>query len=246
VQGVPYSRPSPSVPPLPRPVDGVLFDFHGTIAQVEDPVEWVVEAATACGVALEQTAAISLADRLIMAGRAGGPKPVRVPPHLAEVYAERDLTPYAHRAAYAGLAATVNSGIAGLPDALYERLLNPDGWRLYADAEPTLQAISAAGVPIGVVSNIGFDIRPLFVAWGIADYVTAWTLSYELGRCKPDPAMFRHACAILGVEPDRALMVGDSPADAAAVETGCRVLILPPGPPGTDNGLTAALSLILG
>jgi HAD superfamily hydrolase (TIGR01509 family) len=232
--------------PRRRPVDGVLFDFHGTIAQVESPVEWVNAAAAACGATLDPIRATSLADRLVAAGRAGGPKPTRVPPHLAEVYAERDLDPVAHRTAYAGLAATVDAGIDGFADALYERLLRPQGWRAYADTLPTLQALYAAGVPVAVVSNIGFDIRPLCVALGFADYVTAWVLSCEVGRCKPDPAIFWHACRELRVEPERALMVGDTPADAAAVDAGCRVLILPSATPGSVNGLTLALDLALG
>ena len=132
-----------------------------------------------------------LADRLVTAGRAGGPLPHRVPPHLAEVWADRDLYPHAHRAAYVGLAATVDTGVEGLADALYERLLHADGWELYADTAEALGALRAAGVPVAVVSNIGFDIRPLFDAWGLADLVDAFALSYEVGRCKPDPAIFR-------------------------------------------------------
>jgi HAD superfamily hydrolase (TIGR01509 family) len=81
---------------------------------------------------------------------------------------------------------------------------------LYADTLPTLQALHGAGVPVAVVSNIGFDIRPLCADLGIADYVSAWVLSYELGRCKPDPAVFLHACLRLGVEPERTLMIGDT------------------------------------
>ena len=75
------------VPHAPRQVDAVLFDFHGTLAQVEDPVTWVIAAAAACGTELDQGRATVLADRLLTAGRAGGPVPQRVPPHLAEVYA---------------------------------------------------------------------------------------------------------------------------------------------------------------
>jgi HAD superfamily hydrolase (TIGR01509 family) len=205
----------------------------------------VLAAAWACGVALDPVRATALADRLVAAGRAGGPRPARIPPHLAECYAERDLTPYSHRAAYSGLAATVEAGIDGLPEALYERLLRAEGWRLYADTAPTLEALTAAGIPVAVVSNIGFDIRPLCDTLGIARYVTAWVLSYELGRCKPDPAVFAYACRLLGIEPEQALMVGDTPSDAAAVEAGCRVLVLPAGPPGAVNGLALALTLAL-
>ena len=96
-----------------RPVKAVLFDFHGTLAQVEEPRQWVLEAAAACGVTLDRVRATSLADRLLTAGRAGGPLPARVPPRLAELWADRDLYQHAHRGAYTGLAETVDAGIDG-------------------------------------------------------------------------------------------------------------------------------------
>jgi HAD superfamily hydrolase (TIGR01509 family) len=223
------------VPP-PR-FDAVLFDFHGTLAQVEDSVEWVLAAA---GDSLDAARATVLADRLVAAGRAGGPLPARIPPALAEVWADRDLYPHAHRAAYTGLAATVDAGLA---DALYERLLVAAGWRLYADTLPTLRALHGAGVPVAVVSNIGFDIRGIAAELGFAGLVDAFALSYEVGRCKPDPQLFRHACAALGADPTRTLMVGDTPADAGAVAAGCTALVVPCAGPGQPNGLTGALAL---
>src|SRR3954466_14932374 len=98
-------------PHPPRQVDAVLFDFHGTLAQVEDPVAWVVAAAASCGRELDRSRATGLADRLVPRGRAGGPAPHRVPPHLAEHWADRDLYEHSHRAAYTGLADTVSSGV---------------------------------------------------------------------------------------------------------------------------------------
>ena len=221
----------------------MLFDFHGTLAQVEDPVTWVIAAAATCGTALDRARATVLADRLVLAGRAGGPTPHRVPPQLAEVWADRDLYEHSHRVAYTGLAATVTTGVEGLPDALYERLLGADGWLPYADTEPTLRTLHDAGVKVGVVSNIGFDIRPHFTAWGLTGLVDAFVLSYEVGRCKPDPAIFLRACGMLGVEPERTLMVGDTPADAGAVRAGCAALVLPAAEPGRANGLGATLAL---
>jgi HAD superfamily hydrolase (TIGR01549 family) len=246
VHGVPLLDPSRDVEPPRRPVQAVLFDFHGTVAQVEDAVEWVLAAASACGAILDQLRATALADQLVTVGRAGGPRPAKVPPHLAEVYADRDLDSYSHRAAYVGLASTVEAGIDGFADALYERLLRPDGWRAYADTVPVMAALCEAGVPVGVVSNIGFDIRGLCEALGFAGFVSSWALSFEVGRCKPDPAIFRHACEALGVAPEDTLMVGDTPADAAAVDAGCRALVLPSNPPGGVNGLNAALALAIG
>jgi FMN phosphatase YigB (HAD superfamily) len=222
----------------------VLFDFHGTLAQVEDAVTWVTEAAAACGTALDRVHATALADRLVTVGRAGGPLPHRVPPHLAEVWADRDLTAYAHRAAYTGLAEQVDCGVDGLPDALYERVLRPEGWRAYADTVETLALLQSAGVPVAVISNIGFDIRPICEALGMHELIGAYVLSFEVGRCKPDPAIFEYACATLRVPPERALMVGDTPADAAAVKAGCRAYVVPAGEPGAHNGLDAVLSLL--
>ncbi|GAA1596196.1 HAD family hydrolase [Actinoplanes couchii] len=228
-----------------RPVEAVLFDFHGTLAQVEDPLTWVLAAAAACGSTLDRGKATILADRLLTAGRAGGPLPTRVPPHLAEHWADRDLYAHSHRAAYTGLAATVHTDVEGLADALYDRLLEPAGWVPYPDTEPTLRKLHEAGVKVAVVSNIAFDIRPLFASWGLDGLVDGFALSYEVGRIKPDPMIFYRACGLLGVDPERALMVGDTPADAGAVKAGCAAFIVPAADPGRPNGLSSVLSLAL-
>jgi HAD superfamily hydrolase (TIGR01509 family) len=224
-------------------VDAVLFDFHGTLAQVEDPVSWVLAAAATCGRELDRGRATVLADRLVMAGRAGGPVPSRVPPQLAEHWSDRDLYAHSHRAAYTGLAATVPTDVEGLADALYDRILGPDGWLPYADTASTLRTLHDAGIKVAVVSNIGFDIRPHFEAWGMAELIDAYALSFEVGRTKPDPAIFLRACGMLGADPERTLMVGDTPADAGAVAAGCAALVLPAAEPGRPNGLGATLAL---
>ncbi|MBN1171434.1 MAG: HAD-IA family hydrolase [Micromonosporaceae bacterium] len=235
---------SPAAAPGPRPIEAVLFDFHGTLAQVEDPIRWVTEAAAACGESLHRTRATVLADRLLTAGRPGGPRPYRIPPHLAEVWAERDLYPSAHRAAYTGLTETVASGIDGLDEALYDRVLDPEGWIAYADALPVLGRLRAAGIPTAVVSNIGFDLRPILAKLGLSDLLDALVLSFEVGRVKPDPTIFTMACASLRVDPERTLMVGDTPADAGAGSAGCVALVLPESPPAAVHGLSAVLNLV--
>lgn len=234
---------APGGPGGVRPPHAVLFDFHGTVAQVEEPVRWVTLAAKACGADLAPARATALADRLVTAGRAGGPLPARIPPQLAELWANRDLYEYAHREAFTGLAATVDTGVPGLPEALYERLLIPDGWLLYPEARATMAALAAAGILVGVVSNIGFDIRPITAALGIDGYVDAYALSYEVGRTKPDPGIFLYACRALAVDPARTLMVGDTPTDAAAVHAGCTAYVVPAAPAGHANGIGAVLRL---
>lgn len=227
--------------------DAVLFDFHGTLAQVEDPVRWVTSAAASLGVTLDAGPATALADRFVTAGRAGGPRPRRVPPQLAEVYANRDLYEYAFEEAYAGLLRTVDHGIAeaaGLADALFQRVLTAEGWRLFTDVVPVLTALRGAGVAIGLVSNIGFDIRPMLTEWGCAEMFDALALSFEVGRVKPDPDIFRYACKQLRLDPNRVLMVGDNVDDAAATAAGCSVFLLPTADPGAAVGLAAVLDLV--
>ena len=131
----------------------------------------------------------------------------------------------------------------GLADALYDRLLTSDGWLPYPDTEPTLRKLHDAGIKVAVVSNIGFDIRPHFASWGLDELVDAYALSFEIGRTKPDPAIFLRACGMLGADPERTLMVGDTPADAGAVKAGCAALVLPAAEPGRSNGLGATLAL---
>lgn len=227
-----------------RLLDAVLLDVHGTLATTRDPVTWVGAALVDLGVTLDRGKLTVLADRIAASGGLPGVGlPVRVPPQLAEVWADRDLSAYAHRAAYTGLAATVDSDFEGLADAVYDRILEPSGWIPYADARSTVSALRQAGVAVGVVSNIGFDIRPHLNAWGLGD--VAVTLSYEVGLIKPDPKIFLSACAAVRATPERTLMVGDTPADAAAVNAGVRALILPSAPAGQANGLSAILRLAL-
>jgi HAD superfamily hydrolase (TIGR01509 family) len=225
-------------------VKAALFDFHGTLAQVEEPIEWVVRAAAARGAQFTPEEAQRLADALVLAGRAGGPLPAAVPADLQTSWDRRDLTADDHRRIYTSLAAQVETGIDGLPTALYERLLVPDGWRVYADTLPVLRELKAAGVPVVVVSNIGFDLRPVARGLGIDALVDGYALSFEVGHCKPEPEIFRAACELVDADPRDAVMVGDTPADAGAVATGCRCVILPVSPPGAEHGLGAVLSLL--
>ena len=137
----------------------------------------------------------------------------------------------------------MQTDIAGRADAVSARVLEPAGWILYADALPTISALRAAGVSVGVLSNIGFDIRPHLNAWGLGDLPA--TLSYEIGRTKPDPKIFLAACAAVGAAPERTLMVGDTPKDAGAVTAGLKAFIVPAAAVGQANGLSSSRRLAL-
>ena len=226
-----------------RPLDAVLFDFSGTLFSAEAPEEWLRRAATPLGLSFTPAESAELIERLIWAGRPGGPHPSDLTGELVAAYADRDLSPEQHRSAYTALMARADLPDPRLAAALYDAMFPPEAWVPYPDAEPVLRALRARGVRVAVVSNIAHDLRPTFDHHGLTHLIDAFVFSYELDVMKPDPKIFHVACEALGVEPARALMVGDTTADAGAVYVGCTVLGLPASPAGTVHGLAAVLAL---
>lgn len=203
----------------------VLFDFSGTLFRVESTESWLRSVLEAEGVALSGARLAETARALEAAGALpGGAAPVRVPDELAGLWRVRDESEKLHRAAYTGLCRQVPLPEPGLYDALYERHMTPAAWSPYPDALEVLSGLRERGARIGVISNIGWDLRPVFREHGLDGYVDAYTLSYEHGVQKPDPRLFTIACEALGADPRATLMVGDSRhADGGAAALGCSV-----------------------
>ncbi|MYS37017.1 HAD superfamily hydrolase (TIGR01509 family)/HAD superfamily hydrolase (TIGR01549 family) [Streptomyces sp. KhCrAH-43] len=207
------------------PIKGVLFDFSGTLFRIESVRSWLAATLAERGVSVDATAFERYAAELEAFGALpGGPGPQRMPGELADVWAHRDESAELHRAAFTGLARQVPLPDEGLYDALYDRHLSPDAWRPYPDAAEVLAGLREAGVRIGVVSNIGWDLRPVFRAHGLDRYVDAYVLSFEHGVQKPDARLFHTACTLLGQDPADVVMVGDDrEADGGAAALGCEV-----------------------
>jgi HAD superfamily hydrolase (TIGR01509 family) len=76
-----------------------------------------------------------------------------------------------------------------------------------------LESLRGRGLKLGLVSN-AFDPPELLHRdlgrMGLAERLDVAVFSSEVGRRKPDPLIFRTALDRLGVEPGRALFVGDS------------------------------------
>ncbi|MGW3355303.1 HAD family hydrolase [Streptomyces bungoensis] len=203
----------------------VLFDFSGTLFRVESTESWLRAVLRERGLALPEPELAQAARALEEAGALpGGAEPVALPEECAAAWAVRDASAALHRAAYTGLSRRVPLPDPALHDALYDRHMTPAAWSPYPDAAEVLRTLRERGIGVGVVSNIGWDLRPVFREHGLDEFVDAYVLSYEHGVQKPDPRLFSVACAELGVEPRRVLMVGDSrPADGGAAALGCRV-----------------------
>lgn len=206
-------------------IKGVLFDFSGTLFRIESVRDWLRAVLDARGITLPEAEFSGYAEELDAAGALpGGSSPNRLPPHLTELWATRDESAERHRALYTGLARQVRLPDEGLYDALYERHMTPAAWRPYPDAEDVLRALRKQGAGVGVVSNIGWDLRPVFRAHGLDALVDTYALSYEHGVQKPGVRLFRVACEELGQDPGDVLMVGDDRhADGGAADLGCAV-----------------------
>jgi HAD superfamily hydrolase (TIGR01509 family) len=204
------------------PVRAVLFDLHQTLVDGGDTVRW-----------------LDLAWRhLGRPGRFepdGGVRTTDLAAWLEDVWdhaalvdpdAERDLDGDAHRRVFHETVAAVPGVDPELAAALYATL--PDALTAYEDARPTLAALTDHGVRTAVLSNIGFDVRPLLERSSLLGLLDGIVLSFEVGRKKPDPAIFHEALERLDAEPSETLMVGDSwRDDAAAADLGIRTLVLP-------------------
>ncbi|MFB0614934.1 HAD family hydrolase [Streptomyces sp. AGS-58] len=206
-------------------MSAVLFDFSGTLFRVEPAESWLRAVLAESGRVLPGPQLARTARALEAAGALpGGAPPVEVPADLADVWAARDRSAELHRAAYTGLSRRVPLPDPELHDALYERHMSPAAWSPYPDAAKVLRTLRERGTGVGIVSNIGWDPRPVFREHGLDTYVDAYVLSYEHGVQKPDPRLFSVACEALGADPRQVLMVGDNRvADGGATALGCRV-----------------------
>lgn len=211
---------------------GILFDWRGTLFHDEDDVDWVRASAAAIGRDFSVAQAKEVLARVAATSQ-----------HSDVVAARRrgDCSVDLNRAA-----TLLEFRLAGYDDdlalAIWQRDGSPGVSLPYTDVPEVLAELKTCGMRIGVVSDIHYDLRPLFVRSGIAHLVDAYTLSFEHGVQKPDPRLFEIALAELGIAPDEALMVGDRASrDAGGVPLGICTLFLPPAPNFGPRGLDAVL-----
>ncbi|MEV5832375.1 HAD family hydrolase [Nocardia sp. NPDC052112] len=207
-------------------IEAVLFDFSGTLFRLEPDETWA-DMVGVDGKSLDRSRQAAILDR--MTTPVGHGADFDAAGRLA--WERRDLDPALHRAAYHEVLRQAGVPTPALVERLYDWMLDALAWTPYPDTGAVLKTLAAQGIPVAVVSNIAFDIRPAFAANGWDRLVAAYTLSFEIGAVKPDSRIFRTAVAQLGVRPESALMVGDSAvADGGAVGVGCGFALVDPLP----------------
>jgi HAD superfamily hydrolase (TIGR01549 family) len=104
----------------------------------------------------------------------------------------------------------------------------PSQYRLYEDVRPAIAALRERGVKLGVVSNTSRDATVLCTELGVCDLVDFVVSSCLVGCEKPGRRIFESALELAGVEPGRAVHVGDQPRSDAlgATMIGMHALLL--------------------
>lgn len=118
----------------------------------------------------------------------------------------------------------------------------------------TLEKVKNKGITMSILSNTGYvessHIRPFLVKHGISQYMyynntyAGMYFSDELGRAKPNPALFSFVAIMHGAKNDEMLHVGDSLiADGGATNIGCQFLEI--GEQGIHN-LVSTINILNG
>ncbi|WP_256838637.1 HAD family hydrolase [Ornithinimicrobium faecis] len=223
----------------PEPISAVLFDFHNTLVHGGDATAWLATGWTAAGRHDTPTDGLGAEPAAAAAAFLD-----RVWEHAHEIDPDssRDESPQQHRRVFLATVERCPGIDADLAEALYAVM--PLRWEAYADTVPVLTALRERGVRTAIVSNIGFDLRPIIERSNIV--VDAVVLSYEVHSVKPAAGIFQHALDLLGASAQETLMVGDSwRDDSGAAALGIRTLLLP-RTDGPHHGLASVLRLVSG
>ncbi len=207
----------------PRP-SLVLFDAFGTLIGVEPPVPALAALLADAGYPHdEDVVAAALSEEILH--------------YRARMHIARDPAGLSALRGECGAVLARALG-PGAPDAATTTTMLVESlrFRLQDDALPALEALQAAGIRVGVVSNWDCALPDHLARLGVAGRFDVIAVSAVVGAAKPDPAIFRHALHEAGVEPARAVHVGDRRVEDydGALGAGLRALLLDRS--GTSQG----------
>ena len=185
----------------PAALDAVTIDAYGTLVGLADPVPALTAGLRALGVERD-AAAVERAFAKEVA-----------------YYRERshegrdDATLYAlRRECVAVILSELGSDLD--PAAFVDGFVSALRFEVLPGAREAVERLRRLGLALAVVSNWDVGLPEHLERLGIAHLFSTVVTSAEAGAAKPDPAAFRLALDRLGVEPGRALHVGDEAEDA--------------------------------
>jgi putative hydrolase of the HAD superfamily len=196
--------------PLPNP-RGLLIDAMGTLIGLRRTVgHTYAELAAQHGIEVEAAAI----DRAFGAVYRQAP-PLAFPGLAGEELRRAERRWWGERIEAVFAAADAPPATPSLGEELFDRFANPDLWQVYPDVIEPLRRWHEAGIKLAVVSNFDHRLVGLLEGLGLGNLFQAVVVSSAAGAAKPSPIPFRLALEALGLGPDQAWHIGDSPEDGA-------------------------------
>ncbi|HEU4481317.1 MAG TPA: HAD-IA family hydrolase, partial [Actinomycetota bacterium] len=111
---------------------------------------------------------------------------------------------------------------------MYRTFSSSASYRLFDDALPTLRELGEEGYRLGLISNFEQWLEEMLVELEVGHVFDTSVISGVVGIEKPDVAIYERAIERAGVDPRRAVHIGDSPAMDAepATAAGMNVILL--------------------
>jgi putative hydrolase of the HAD superfamily len=131
---------------------------------------------------------------------------------VGDYFRERDGTEFraAREGYHRGIAAIVSEPV---PRAAWQpefRATLRESIEPVPGAVETIERLAERDLHVGVISDVDDEEGKWMLAhFGVHGAFDSITTSEEVGRTKPDPAMFETALGKAGVAPERSLMIGD-------------------------------------
>ena len=186
--------------PSARALDAVTVDAAGTAVELVDPVGRLRE---------------KLADRQIArdAESVRAAFAAEVAYYLPRSAEGRDGASLARlrKDAVAVFLEHLGAGIE--PESFVEDFVGSIEFRPAVGAVEALGALRSAGLELACVANWDTSLEPHLRIAGLGSFFSVIVSSAEAGAAKPDPAPFLVALGRMGVEPARALHIGDDRVD---------------------------------
>ena len=195
------------VPPIPDPLECVLFDAVDTLLAPAPSFQGrFVAVAAEHGVPLEEAA--------VDAALAAAAREAAWPDDWTDPATQRTFWLGFYREVLGALGHRGDG--PQLAEALFLAFSDPAGYRLFDDVRPALDELAGRGVTLGLVSNFEPWLDEVLALQGIADRFAAVAVSGRLGVAKPDPRIFKAALDDAGADPGATVHVGDQPVDDVA------------------------------
>jgi len=130
-------------------IEGVMFDFSGTLFRYQYEPGWLDELTANMGAAdAHQIAAV--ADHIDTLDQCVG----MLPSEMFAAWEKRDLDPWRHRLAYLALLRAIGADRHGVAEILYRQMIKPSCWQPYPDTLRALRLLTRGHLRVAIVSNI--------------------------------------------------------------------------------------------